>query len=95
VAAWIENLHGLLREMERRINQEPWKYTRGSLSSLQPSRQEQVKSIRELCSQMLDLRGRVMKFLNAEPLTPIAEIENLLQLAQGSTHQTGIIDPRS
>jgi hypothetical protein len=85
-AAWIEHLHGLLREIERRIHQEPWKYTRGSLSSLQPGREEQLQTIKKLCNRMLEQKERVSEFIGSQPLTPTAEIEELLNLAQDSSH---------
>src|SRR5919106_3207720 len=48
---WTEHLHSLLYEIERRLNREPWKYTRGSLSKLQATREKQLESVRELCNR--------------------------------------------
>ena len=80
-AEWIEHLHGLIHEIERRTNREPWKYTRGSLSKLQPTREKQVESIRELCKRMQTLKPRVAEFIGAQPAMPLAEIETLISLA--------------
>ena len=80
-AEWIEHLHRLKQEIERRLNGRPWTYMRGSLSKLQPTREKQLESIRELSSQMLKLKAKVSKFIGSEPVTPIAEIETLFSLA--------------
>ena len=80
-AEWIERLYDQIHEIERRLNREPWKYTRGSRSKLQPTREKQIQSIRELCNQMLELKPRVVEFTGSEPATPITEIEKLISLA--------------
>lgn len=81
VTHWTENLHGLIQEIERRINREPWNYTRGSLSQLQITREKQIESIYELCEKMQELKPKVSEFIRSEPATPISEIETLLALA--------------
>jgi predicted nucleotidyltransferase len=77
---WLENLHGLVQEMERRIRRQPWKYTRRSLTELQPTQQQQVESIRQLCRKMQALAVEVERFRGVVPALPIAEIETLLSL---------------
>jgi len=84
VTVWIEHLHTLIYEIERRLNREPWKYKRGSRSQPQPTPEKQLQSIRELCNQMLELKPRVAEFIGSEPMTPISEIEKLFSL----THDT-------
>lgn len=84
-AEWIEHLHSLIYEIEQRLNEKPWGYTRGSLSKLQPTREKQLESIRELCSRMLELKLRISEFIGSEPLTPISEIDNLFLLAHDGT----------
>jgi hypothetical protein len=79
-AQWIEHLHWMIHEIERRMNREPWSYHRGALSKLQPTREKQIESIRELCGRMLELRPRVAEFIGLEPLTPISEISDFLRL---------------
>ena len=79
-AEWVEHLHGLIYEIERRMNREPWKYRHGSLSKLQTTREKQLESIRELCRRMLELKPRVSEFIGSEPMTPTSEIEKLLSL---------------
>ena len=81
-AEWIEHLHGLKQEIERRLNRQPWTYTRGSLSRLQPTREKQLESIQELCNQMLELKPKISEFIGSEPLTPIAEIKRLMRFAR-------------
>lgn len=80
VTEWIEQLHNLVYEIERRLNREPWQYQRGSRSTLQPTRQKQIESIRELCNRALELKPRVAEFTGSEPATPITAIEKLLSL---------------
>jgi Streptomycin adenylyltransferase len=80
-AEWIEHLHGLIHEIERRLNREPWSYTRGSLSKLQPTREKQLESIRELCKRVQGLKSRVTEFTGSEPASPSAEIELLFSFA--------------
>ena len=80
VTHWIEILFQLKHDVERRLKREPWNYTRGSISQLQPTPEKQIESIRELCNRMLELRSRVTEFIGAEPMTPTSEIEKLLSL---------------
>ncbi|HEU0295465.1 MAG TPA: hypothetical protein VFR47_22190 [Anaerolineales bacterium] len=85
-AEWIEHLHGLMHEIERRLDRKPWSYTRGSLSKLQPTREKQIESIRELCRRMVELKPRASDFIGSEPLAPTSEIETFLALANDTTH---------
>lgn len=87
-AEWTEHLHQLLREIERRLDRQPWSYVRSSLSKLQLTREKQLQSIRELCNRMLELKPRVSDFLGLEPLTPITEIERLLSLVHDTIRDT-------
>ena len=81
-AEWIEHLHRLVHEIERRLDGNPRSYRRGSLSQLQPTQEKQLKSIRELCHRMQGLTSRVREFTGSEPSHPFAEIERLLLLAK-------------
>jgi predicted nucleotidyltransferase len=83
VQNWLEQLHGLVREIERRINRLTWQeiYTRGSVSQLQPTREKQIESLRQLCERMQELRPKVVNFTESELLMPLEEIETLLSLA--------------
>jgi len=78
---WIENLYGLIQDVERRINREPRNYIRGSLSQFQITRENQIESIYELCEKMQELKPKVSEFIRSEPATPLSEIETLLSLA--------------
>jgi hypothetical protein len=80
-AEWIEHLHRLMHEIERRLNRESGHYTRGSLSKLKPTCEKQLESIHELCDRMQELKSRVAEFTGSEPAMPSAEIELLLSLA--------------
>jgi len=83
VQNWLEQLHGIIREIERRIERLTWQqvYTRGSISQLQPTREKQIQSIRQLVVRMQQLQPKVAEFTESEPLMPLAEIETLLSLA--------------
>jgi predicted nucleotidyltransferase len=91
----IESLHGMIGEIERHLDRQPAHYTRGSLSSLQPTSEKQLESTRELCNRMLALKDKVSEFTGAEPLTPVTEIEELLTLAQPTNHQSKITNLKS
>ena len=80
-AEWIEHLHSLIYETERRLNRESWHHTRGSLSKLKSTPEKQLESIQELCDRMQELKSRVAEFTGSEPAMPSAEIELLLSLA--------------
>jgi hypothetical protein len=81
VARWLEVLHGLVEEIERQLHREPQQYLRGSASKLQPTRKEQIESIRFLCSKMKTLAPQIEDF-SGKPLSlPSEEIETLLALA--------------
>jgi hypothetical protein len=82
VTHWLEHLHRITRDIERRINSEPWKYTRGSLTQAQTSREIQIESIRQLCKRMQELGPKVDEFTNSELFIPLTEIETLLSLVQ-------------
>lgn len=81
VTEWLEHLHGLIHEIERRLYGEPRKYTRGSLSQIQPTREEQIRSIRQLCKRMQNLSQEVEQFTGAVLAMPLEEIETLLSFA--------------
>ena len=84
VQNWLEQLHGLIREIERRIERVPWEqiYVRGSVSQLQPTRQKQIESIRRLCGRIQELKPKVDEFAGSELSMPWTEIETLLSLAE-------------
>jgi len=52
-------------------------------------------SIRVLCNRMLALKDEVSDFTGSEPLTPTAEIQELLPLAQEATQQSNILTHNS
>ena len=92
VTRWMEILFQLKHDIERRLKREPWEYT-GSISQLQPIREKQIESIRELYGTMLDLKPAIRHFIGMEPATPLAEIEILLTLVSNS--QSKIANPKS
>src|SRR6266508_129026 len=82
VIHWLENLHGLTQDMERRIKRQPGNYVRGSLSQAQTTRKKQVGLIRQLCKRMQELKPRIVEFTQSEVFMPLTEIETLLSLAE-------------
>jgi len=82
VTHWLEELHGISLEIERRIHRLPLQYTRGSLSQFQPTRERQIESIHQLCNKMQELTPQVTQFIGFTPALPLAEIETLLSFAK-------------
>jgi hypothetical protein len=81
VSEWLEHLHGLIQEIERQLHGEPRKYTRGSLSRLQPTPEKQIESIRSLYQKLQMLAPQIERFSGIAPALPLNEIETLLTLA--------------
>ena len=81
VAHWLEELHRIHSEIERRIDRRPPRYERGSLSQLQSTPGQQIKTIHQLCKRMQILAPRVEQFSGAILALPMAEIESMLALA--------------
>jgi predicted nucleotidyltransferase len=81
-AQWIEHLHAIVRDIERKLNGEPWQYHRGSRSQLQTTRENQIQSLHQLCQRMQDLQPKVTEFTGSNPLMPTTEIETLISFAQ-------------
>jgi Predicted nucleotidyltransferases len=80
VAHWLEELHRVNAEIERRVDRRPRHYHRGSLSQLQSTPVQQIKTIYQLCKRMQTLAPRVEQFSGGIPLLPMPEIETLLSL---------------
>lgn len=81
VTTWLEELHHIMYELERRIRRLPFQYKRGSFSQFQPTREKQIESLRQLIARMKELKPKVTKFAETELVVPLAEIEFLLALA--------------
>lgn len=82
VTQWIEHLHSILRDIERKLNGAPWQYHRGSLTELQTTPENQIESLQQLCQRMQELRPQVVDFTDVESLMPITEIETLFSFAR-------------
>ena len=81
VTHWLEELHRIHSEIERRIKGLPSRYERGSLSQFQPTREKEIESIRQLCERMQTITREVEKFIGSHLTVPTQEIETLLSLA--------------
>ena len=86
VQNWLEELHKMIREIERRIEGISWlqAHVRGSLSQLQPTRERQLESLQELIKRMQALQPAISEFTGSELAVPLSEIEFLLSLAEES-----------
>jgi predicted nucleotidyltransferase len=82
VATWLDQLQRIVEDIERHLRREPWSYTRGSRSWLQPTRAGQIESLRSLCEQMQTLATQIQPFTGTAPSIPMGEIEFLLALAK-------------
>lgn len=84
VQSWLEVLHKLIREIERRMEGISWlqAYARGSMSQLQPTREKQIESLRELILKMQKLHPALEKFTGLELALPLKEIDLLLSLTE-------------
>jgi predicted nucleotidyltransferase len=83
VQNWLEQLHAIIREIERRIEGISWEeaYTRGSISQFQPTWEKQIASLRELVIKMQTLHPAIQEFTGSELTAPVAEIELFFSLA--------------
>jgi predicted nucleotidyltransferase len=86
VQNWLEVLHQLVRDIERRLKGLSLleTYVRGSVSQLQPTREQQIESLRELIGRMHALHPTIQRFTGSELPAPVAEIEFLLSLTDES-----------
>jgi hypothetical protein len=72
VQNWLEELHKLIREIERRMEGISWlqAYVRGSVGQFQPTRERQIASLQELVLKMQKLRPAIQEFTGSELATP-------------------------
>jgi hypothetical protein len=82
VQNWLEELHKMIREIERRMQGISWlqAYVRGSISRFQPTREQQIESLKELVLKMQKLHPTLQEFTGLELALPLTEIEFLLSL---------------
>jgi predicted nucleotidyltransferase len=80
VTYWLEELHRIQHDIERRLDRLPPQYQRGTLSQFQPTRQKQIESLRQLCEQMQRLTPKATQFMGTDPAIPLEEIETLFSL---------------
>lgn len=86
VQNWLEELRKMIREIERRMEGISWlqAYVRGSVGQFQPTRDQQIESLRELIMRMQELHPALQEFTGSELASPVAEIEFLLSLTDES-----------
>jgi hypothetical protein len=81
VTTWLEELHHIIYELERRVQRLPFQYKRGSFSQFQPTREKQIESLRQLIARMQELKPKITEFTKTDLIAPLAEIEFLFSLA--------------
>jgi hypothetical protein len=82
VTRWLEELYGMLREVERLIAGGPSAYQRGSLSTFQPTHAEQIQAITQLGKRMQSLLPELDRMGGHALPSPLPEIQHLLDLAE-------------
>jgi hypothetical protein len=82
VTTWLEQLTGLVSDLERRISAGTWQYRRGSYTDLSLGPDEQLSAIRQLCARMEKLKQPVAKLGGHVPESPMSTIEMLIRIAQ-------------
>ena len=81
VTQWLEELSGMVQEVERLIAGKPWDYMRGSRSVLEPTSKGQKQAINKLGERMESLLPELMKMGGQVLPSPMSEIKALLDLA--------------
>jgi hypothetical protein len=81
VNTWLEELHKLVHEVDRRVAGEVWRYKRGSFSVLESTPQGQVSALRRLSERMAELMPEVVRLGGYVPAEPMVTIEILINLA--------------
>lgn len=80
VNTWLEELHKLTNEVERRIAGQAWQYKRGSFTVLSATRGEQIRAIRQLCDRMEKLMPELVQMGGHLPASPRATVDLLIDL---------------
>lgn len=81
VIRWLEELSGILLEVNCRIAGKPWEYVRGSRTVLEPTIRDQRQALYKLGEKMESLLPELVK-MGAQVLpSPMTEIKAILELA--------------
>lgn len=80
VAHWLEELHGLIAEVERLIAGKAWEYKRGSRSMLESTSEGQKQAIYRLGERMENLLPVLIEMGGQVMPSPFNEIKALLDL---------------
>lgn len=84
VTCWLEELHRMLRELDRLIAGETWQYLRGSIHVLEPTHEGQINALKQLCDRM-SKRMLEVAMLGGHVLpSPMPTIDKLLSLCDGA-----------
>jgi hypothetical protein len=82
VTRWTEELHGMLREVERLLAGAAWQYQRGSLGDLEPDSTGQARALLRLGERMQQLLPQLTAMGGQVLPSPLPEIRILLDLGQ-------------
>jgi predicted nucleotidyltransferase len=82
VIHWLEELSGMLREVERLLAGKTWKYQRGSLSVFEPTREGQQRALLQLGKRMEYLIPKLSSMGGHVLPSPMPEIIILLNLEE-------------
>jgi hypothetical protein len=89
VNEWLERLHALGDEVERRIKGNPGQYRRGSAITLQPTRRDQLVMLRQQCERILTLMPDVVALGGYIPTRAMDTLEILLELVTDNVEAGG------
>jgi predicted nucleotidyltransferase len=82
VTRWLEELNGMLHEIERLIAGKTWEYQRGSLSVFEATREGQQRALLQLGKRMENTIPKLASMGGQIQPSPMPEITLLLNLAE-------------
>ncbi|MFZ6026199.1 MAG: aminoglycoside 6-adenylyltransferase [Chloroflexota bacterium] len=89
VNRWLEELAGLIQEVHRLIQGQPWSYLRGPSNTLAVTPDEQIRSLHQLCEQMMMLMPTVKQLGGYVAESPMLTVERLIGIAQEKLGSSG------
>jgi hypothetical protein len=85
VQCQLEELQGLVQEVERLLTGKPWQYRRGSLSQFEPTIAAQKQAVYRLCTEILSLTPQLVELGGSIRPSPMPTLEMLLNLVGDNT----------
>jgi hypothetical protein len=81
VQCWLDNLQGIIGEVERLMAGRAPTYQRGSRTTFEATHEGQLQALRRLCERMLELMSEATKMGWAVPASPMSTLKILFTLA--------------